>query len=155
MSYIAHQSHSDADLFRFSDGVFRGTNHREITECAVSIKHHGCRCLMNDSDIWIGVETSVFKAATISVNGCSAVTADTSQVRINKQTADECGVLVCDTCFLKASSAEVKKPFFVYVDEIFWWSDSCLSPSLVGNRFPCHKWICVGRIGLYPTRSYL
>jgi hypothetical protein len=69
---------------------------------------------MDDADIGVGIKTSVFKACAISADGSGAVATNTSQVGIDEQAADECGVFVCDTGFFKASSREVEKPFFVY-----------------------------------------
>jgi hypothetical protein len=69
---------------------------------------------MDDADIRIGVEISVFKACAISINSSCPVATDTSQVGINEQAADKCGVFMWKACFLKASSREVEKSFFIY-----------------------------------------
>jgi hypothetical protein len=77
---------------------------------------------MDDADIRIGVEISVFKACAISINSSCPVATDTSQVGINEQAADKCGVFMWNTGFLKAGGGKIEKSFFVYVNKGFWWS---------------------------------
>ena len=90
---------------------------------------------MDDSDIWIGIETPVFKTSAISVNGSGAVAADTSQVGIDEQTTDQCGVFVCDAGFLEAGGRSLEAVLHLHGRTLLA-VDSYFSPShLHGPKF--------------------
>ena len=76
VSNVSDESHPDADLFRFGDSVFSCAHHWKIAECAVSVKHDSCWRFMDDADIRVRIEVSVFKPCTISVNSLGAVATD-------------------------------------------------------------------------------
>ena len=113
MPHMPRQPHTHTDLLSLANRVLRRAHHREISHRTIPVNNNTRRRLADHPHIGTRIETPILKTLTIAIDSARTVTANTSQVTIDQQTADNPRVLGLKPRLLKTRCGKIQKAIFI------------------------------------------
>ena len=119
MPHMPRQPHTHTQLSRFANRVLCRAHHRKIPHRTIAINNSTRRRLLDHPHIGTRIETPIFKTLAIAINRARTVAANTSQIAIDQQAADNPRVICLKPRLFKTSRGKIQKAIFIDANKRF------------------------------------